>query len=250
VVDDPATVAAIESDFAQGGPLYIADGHHRYETSLAFLAEVGSSVPGASGLMAALTSAQDPGLLVLPTHRLLHGLDGALDLEDVETLWADVFHVEYYPIWEDAPPEQVDALMQQLASTGRIGSAFGVVGLGHLDLFGILELRGRTPPPDALPAERSDAWKELDVSRLHTLLVDRLVAETGRPREEVLSYTRDPLAAFEAVRAGDASVAFFLNPTPVGSVLDVADARDRMPEKSTYFYPKPPAGLVMRDLNQ
>jgi hypothetical protein len=200
--------------------------------------------------MAANTRADDPGLLVLPTHRLLRGLDGSLDLADIETLWADVFHVEYYPVWEDAPPEQVDALMQQLASTGRIGSAFGVLGLGHLDLFGVLELRGRTPPPDALPAERSDAWKALDVSRLHALLVDRLVAETGRPREEVLDYTRDPHAAFAAVRGGQAAVAFFLNPTPVESVLDVADAKDRMPEKSTYFYPKPPAGLVMRDLDQ
>ena len=93
------------------------------------------------------------------------------------------------------------------------------------------------------------AWKSLDVSLLHTLLVDPLVAETGKPREQVLGYTRDPHEAFAAVRQGRASAAFFLNPTPVSGVLAVADARDRMPEKSTYFHPKPPAGLVMRDLN-
>jgi uncharacterized protein (DUF1015 family) len=80
-------------------------------------------------------------------------------------------------------------------------------------------------------------------------LLDRLIAETGRPRDEVLSYTRDPHRAFEAVRRGDASAAFFLNPTPVSAVLEVAAAHDLMPEKSTYFYPKPPAGLVMRDLS-
>jgi uncharacterized protein (DUF1015 family) len=248
-VDEPASVEAIRAAFETSGPLYIADGHHRYETCLAFRAEAEARVPGAGGVLAAVTWADDPGLLVLPTHRLLHGLDGTLDLEDVETLWADVFHVEYYPVWEDAPPEQIDALMQQLASTGRLGAAFGVLGLGHLDLFGLLELRGRTPPPDALPADRSAAWKALDVSLLHALLVDRLVEQTGRPREEVLSYTRDPSAAFEAVRRGQASAAFFLNPTPVAGVLAVADARDRMPEKSTYFHPKPPAGLVMRDLD-
>ena len=109
-------------------------------------------------------------------------------------------------------------------------------------------MRGRKAPEGWLPADRSDAWKSLDVSLLHSLLVDPLVADTGRPRDEVLSYIRDPQLAVRAVRDGQASVAFLLNPTPISGVLAVADARDRMPEKSTYFHPKPPAGLVMRDL--
>jgi uncharacterized protein (DUF1015 family) len=83
---------------------------------------------------------------------------------------------------------------------------------------------------------------------LHAMLVDPLVAETGRPREEILSYIRDPQLAVRAVRDGQASVAFLMNPPPISGVLAVADAHDRMPEKSTYFHPKPPAGLVMRDL--
>jgi uncharacterized protein (DUF1015 family) len=139
--------------------------------------------------------------------------------------------------------------MEQVASTGRNGPAFGLLGLGQLDLFGLLELRGRKPPDGRLPAERSEAWKKLDVSLLHTLLIDPLIAESGRARDEVLSFTRDAHQAFSAVRSGDTSAAFFLNPTPIEGVLAVADAGDRMPEKSTYFYPKPPAGLVMRDLN-
>jgi uncharacterized protein (DUF1015 family) len=247
-LDSPSMVERLEAEFASAAPLYIADGHHRYETSLAFRTEAGAAVPGASAVMAAITWADDPGLLVLPTHRLLRGIDPELTLEEAETRWADVFHFEYYPVWEDAPAEQIDAFMQQLASSGRVAPSFGIYGLGHTDLFGILELRGRKPPADALPAERSDAWKSLDVALLHTLLVDPLVADTGRPREEVLSFTRDPHEAVDLVRQGRASVAFFLNPTPVQSVLAVADAGDLMPEKSTYFYPKPPAGLVMRDL--
>ena len=159
-----------------------------------------------------------------------------------------MFHVEYYPVWDNAPPEQLDAFIKQLASAGRVGPSFGIYGLGQPDLFGILELRRRTAPASALPAERSDAWKSLDVSLLHALLIDPLIAETGRPREEVLRYTRDPHEAVADVRQGKASVAFFLNPTPVQGVLAVADAGDLMPEKSTYFHPKPPAGLVMRDL--
>jgi len=249
VVDEPATVDAIQAAFESGGALYIADGHHRYETSLAFAQEASPTVPGAGATMAALTWAEDPGLVALPTHRLLRGLDPSLTLEEAEGRWSEVFHGEYYPIWEGAPAEQIDALIQQLASSGRSAPSFGLYGLGHLDLFGVLEVRGRKAPDGLLPADRSEAWKSLDVSLLHSMLVDPLVAETGRPREEILSYIRDPRLAVRAVRDGQASVAFLMNPTPISGVLAVADARDRMPEKSTYFHPKPPAGLVMRDLD-
>jgi uncharacterized protein (DUF1015 family) len=247
LVDDTELIDAVQAAFVASEPLYIADGHHRYETSLAFK-EV-ADLKGAGSTLASITWADDPGLLALPTHRLLSGLDPELTLEVAETRWGEVFHIEYYPVWEDAPPEQIDAFIQQLASSGRAGPSFGIFGLGQPDLFGILELRGRKPPTDALPAERSDAWKSLDVSLLHTLLIDPLIAETGRPRDAVLNYTRSPHEAVARVRDGAAGVAFFLNPTPVKGVLAVADAGDLMPEKSTYFYPKPPAGLVMRDLD-
>jgi uncharacterized protein (DUF1015 family) len=249
LVDDDDVVNALRSAFAASEPLYIADGHHRYETSLSFKQSVGGDVAGAGATLASITWADDAGLLALPTHRLLSGLDPSLTLEEAETRWGEVFHVEYYPVWEDAPPDQLDAFIQQLASSGRAGPSFGIFGLGEPDLFGILELRGRKPPANALPAERSEAWKSLDVSLLHTLLIDPLITETGRPREAMLSYTRSPHEAVAHVRAGEADVAFFLNPTPVQSVLAVADAGDLMPEKSTYFHPKPPAGLVMRDLD-
>ncbi|HEY2594347.1 MAG TPA: DUF1015 domain-containing protein [Chloroflexota bacterium] len=249
LVDDPDLVATLRTAFATSEPLYIADGHHRYETSLAFKQDLGRRLPGAGGTLAAITWADDPGLLALPTHRLLSGIDPSLTMEEAETRWSEVFHVEYYPVWEDAPPEQIDAFMQQLASSGRAGPSFGIFGLGQPDLFGILELRGRKPPANALPAERSEAWKSLDVSLLHTLLIDPLIADTGRARDEVLRYIRSPQEAVAQVRDGEADVAFFLNPTPVSGVLAVADVGDLMPEKSTYFFPKPPAGVVMRDLD-
>jgi uncharacterized protein (DUF1015 family) len=241
-VSEPASIDAIEQAFADGPPLYIADGHHRYETSLAFRAEAETSLPGARAMLAAITWAGDPGLTVLGTHRLLRDLDPNLALEEVELRWSGDFHLEYFPVWDDAPAAQVEALMQQLASSGQSNPTFGVLGFGQRDLFGQLVLRGGLPD-GAPPIER------LDVSVLHTRLVDPLIAAAGRPREEVLSYTRDPQHAFAAVRQGESSAAFFLNPTPVDAVLAVADAGDRMPEKSTYFYPKPPAGIVMRDLS-
>jgi uncharacterized protein (DUF1015 family) len=250
IVDDAEIVGAIQRAFASGQPLYIADGHHRYETSLGFKTGDGSSLAGTGAILSTITWADDPGLLALPTHRLLSGLDPSLTLEEAETRWGEIFHVEYYPVWDDAPTEQIDAFIQQLASSGRAGPSFGVFGLGQPDLFGILELRGRKPPPNALPSERSEAWKSLDVSLLHTLLIDPLIAESGKPREEVLRYTRDAHEAVDEVRQGRAAVAFFLNPTPVQGVMAVADAGDLMPEKSTFFFPKPPAGLVMRELDR
>jgi uncharacterized protein (DUF1015 family) len=249
LIDAPELVQALHAAFAAAAPLYIADGHHRYETSLAFKQSAGRGVSGAGATLATITWADDPGLRVLPTHRLLSGVAPSFTLEEAETHWGEAFHVEYYPVWDDAPAEQIDAFMQQLASSGRAGPSFGIFGLGQTDLFGILELRGHKPPLGALPTERSDAWNTLDVSLLHTLLIDPLIAEIGRPREDVLRYTRSAHEAVAEVRAGKADVAFFLNPTPVKGVLDVADAGDLMPEKSTYFYPKPPAGLVMRDLD-
>jgi uncharacterized protein (DUF1015 family) len=248
VVDDPETTGAIAQAFEHGGPLYIADGHHRYETSLAFRAEAEASVPGARATLAAVTWADDPGLLALPTHRVLHTVDASLTPEAARRRWADLFKVELLPIGDGATDDQVDALMHHLADSGRSAPSFGVYGLGDPRQFGILELRNRSLPEGALPTEHSAAWQALDVSLLHALLVDPLVAETGRPREQVLSYTRYAQQAIAAVRDGQAALAFFLNGTPVAGVLAVADARDRMPEKSTYFHPKPPAGVVMRDL--
>jgi uncharacterized protein (DUF1015 family) len=249
ILDEPRDVDAIERSFADEVPhLYVADGHHRYETALAFRSQAETHLPEAASVMAVLTWAADPGLLALPTHRLLRHLDPRLTLEDLETRWSDIFHYEYYPVWDDAPPDQVDAFMGQLASQGRLAPTFGILGPGQVDLFGLLELRGRKPPPGALPSDRSAAWRDLDVTLLHALVVDPLVDATGLPRDQVLSYARDPVVAFGAVRSGQAAVALFLNPTRVDQVLAVADAGDRMSEKSTYFYPKPPTGLVMRDV--
>jgi uncharacterized protein (DUF1015 family) len=245
IVDDPATVQSIEQGFAQGGPLYIADGHHRYETALAFREEAGAALPGASETLAVITWANDPGLVVFPTHRVVHGLPGNLTMEELEARWSSAFHAEYFPVWENAPPEQIEALIRRLETHRGSGPTFGVLGPDP-DTFAVIQVRGGKPPEGALPADRSDAWKALDVALIHALLLDPLIADIGRPRDEVLTYTRDPHEAVAAVRADPSSMAVFLNPTPVEHVLAVADARDRMPEKSTYFYPKPPTGLVIR----
>src|SRR5205823_8017850 len=114
---------------------------HRYETSLAFRAEAEPTLPGAGAIMAAVTWADDPGLLALPTHRLVHGLDPSLTLEEAQTRWRDMFHVEYFPVSEGTPAEQIEGLMLQVANSGGSAPSIGLYGLGDPRRFGILELR-------------------------------------------------------------------------------------------------------------
>jgi uncharacterized protein (DUF1015 family) len=235
-LDDQHEQDEIERAFADGPALYIADGHHRYETSLAFAAEAGSTVRGATGVLATVTWAEDPGLHVVPTHRLLQ-----VDPSAVATLLDQLLataRVTRYP-FVDAPE-----LLSRLAAAGPAPS-FALYRAADLASYVIVQIDG-TPP--GLPADRSAAWRSLDVSLLHALVVEPLV-EPAPDRDAALRFDRDPAATVAAVRAGEATLAAFLNPTPVAGVLAVADARDRMPEKSTYFTPKPPAGLIMRDLD-
>lgn len=237
---DPDALQSITRSFAAAGPLYIADGHHRYETCLAFRQEVGDALPGAAETLAVITNAEDPGLLILPTHRVLKGLPESLDQAQLLRVSASYF--------QSTPASGLDAaaLEAELALRGAHWPAFGIVGPGNatptiLDPVDIHHLAG------AMPADRSAAWSTLDVAVLHTLLIDPLLAEYGLARDDVLRYIRDPSEAMAAA-ANPGTVAFLLNATRVKQILDVADASDRMPEKSTYFSPKPPTGLVIRDL--
>ncbi len=234
IVDDATSVAELEAAFAgEVDALYVADGHHRYETALAYRRLVGERLPGAQAVLVVLTWASDPGLLALPTHRLLRHLDPELTLD---ALASDRVAVTVRPRTD---ADDVRSLIAELELRGRQRPTFGALARARRDRFGLLEVRA---------ASTSGTEPPIDVSLLHDLIVDPLVERTGRPRHEVLSYTRDPLEAWTAVEGGDADLALFLNPTPVARVLAAGSAGERMPEKSTYFAPKPPTGLVMRDL--
>jgi uncharacterized protein (DUF1015 family) len=236
IVEDAASVGELEEAFAsEVDALYVADGHHRYETALAYRSLVGERVPGARAVLAVLTWASDPGLLALPTHRLLSHLDPE---PTVDALASDRVDLTVLPR-ADAGAAAVATLVAELEIRGRQRPTFGAFARASRDRLGLLQVRA---------ALASGSNRPLDVSLLHDLLVDPLVERSGRSRAEVLSFTRDPVEAMIEVERGGADLAFFLNPTPIARVLEVALAGARMPEKSTYFAPKPPTGLVMRDL--
>jgi len=210
--------------------LYIADGHHRYETAVAFAAED----PRADRVLSFIVSRHDPGLTILPTHRIVFG--GGRDAGKLIEQWRAWFEVGRMAPCMDR--------VERLAELGRDRTACIVAFPDDYDVTLVLK-------PDAaldrVPGmARTPAVRALDVVRIETLVVQYILgAGTATPS---LAYTPDPRAAFEAVRNGRAAAAVLLNPTKVEQVFAVADAGDVMPPKSTYFAPKVPAGLVLRAL--
>jgi uncharacterized protein (DUF1015 family) len=236
-VTDTETIDSVRHTLA-ASDVYIADGHHRYETALGYRDEVKASAQSWSGdepvnfVLMALTPADDDGLLVLPTHRLVNPPRFPADAMD---RIRQMFHVE-----------EIDAVAARSRLEHAAGTAFVSAGLeaGRVHLLSLID---RAAAEASMPAGQPDAWRRLDVSVLQYAVlqdvfgVDDAVLAAGT----ALSYTQDADEAFAAVAEGRVRLAFLLNATPVEQVIDVSDAGGRMPQKSTYFYPKLPTGLVM-----
>jgi len=209
--------------------LYIADGHHRYETAAAYAREQ----PRADRVLSFIVSAADPGLTILPTHRIIFG--AGRDAPNLVAAWREWFEVGRVAPCMDR--------MERLAELGRERTACIVAFPGGYDVTLVLKNEAAL---DGVPELKAPAIRALDVARIESLVVQRILgAGTATPS---LAYTPDPRAAFDAVRNGRAAAAVLLNPTKVREVFAVADAGDVMPPKSTYFVPKVPSGLVVRSV--
>ncbi|HKE88791.1 MAG TPA: DUF1015 domain-containing protein [Gemmatimonadales bacterium] len=216
---------------AAAPPLYIADGHHRFETAVAYAGEN----PAARRLLAFVVSTRDPGLVVLPTHRVIYA--GDRQLTALETGWRKYFDVQ--PVPEDADPVQL------LATAGRDQTACVVATEGRNDH--LLVLRPDAPLAAIVELGRTPAVRSLDVAIVERLVVQEILA--AGQSTPTLTYTPNATAALELAHLGKALAAILLNPTRVDQVLAVADAGDVMPPKSTYFIPKVPSGLVLRQVD-
>ena len=235
-IDDPAVHEAIATELAPG-ELLIADGHHRYETSLAYQAEVGSGGPQDYVLMA-LVSLEDPGLTVFPTHRLISGLaDDPAKQEALGTGLRELFEVE------EVPADELDP-----GGTEGVG-VFGYMDSHHKQAF---RLRlASNPALDRALAGRSEAYRTLDAAILEELVLKEIL---GMSTEDIaakrgIGYTPSIDDALAKLEVGDYQAAFLLRPTPVDQVRGVAAASETMPPKSTYFFPKLLTGLVFNPLS-
>jgi uncharacterized protein (DUF1015 family) len=248
-LDDPAVIAAVTERLAPH-EVFIADGHHRYETALRYRdqrrAEEGGSAPALGAapydyVLAYLTTMEDDGLVILPTHRVLANLD--LVPEAFRGALAERFQVEEVPTL-DALLALLDAAeLDRSRDVAHIGVA--MKGAGSLWLC--------TAPTGALPFAPTVApeLRALDVSALHQIVLAGILGlpigdRGGAPG---LSYTQDPRQALARVESGDAAAAFFLPATSVGELRAVGLAGLTMPEKSTYFFPKLLTGLVFHPLD-
>ena len=244
-VSDPAVAAAIAAELAPR-TIYIADGHHRYETALAYrdnLAAGGALPPDhpANFVMMYLCSTADPGLVILPTHRLVGGLAG-FDAKAFLGVLGSAFHLRQFPHTDAGASELQTAL--RAAAAGSFGFAVRGAGALHLATLADSGLMAREAPGVA-PEVRALDVLLLDVVVLRKLLgVDaHEAAQDGR-----LRYVKEAAEALASVRRGQADVACLLNATRMDEVARVCDAGETMPEKSTYFHPKLGSGFVFHSL--
>ena len=242
LLTDPQVIAAITAVLAEESVM-IADGHHRYETALAYrdlMHGQGASDPGAAHnfILMYLTSMTDRGLVILPTHRVLAGESGFDRAEFVARLRRH-FTLRSFP---GAARDAFKAYLRD--STGR----FGVALSGSDDLY--VATLDAPSAIAAYTAHLAPTVRQLDVSVVDTVILRGLVGIdcTAAAQEGRLTYTHDEDSALDAVERG-AQAAFLMNPPRIHDVMAVCVAGETMPEKSTYFYPKLLTGLVFRPLD-
>jgi len=233
-----------------GGRFIIADGHHRYETALRYQMkqrERGQArpVPGAHPaydyVLAYFANLADPGLTIYATHRLLRGLDPELVRTLPERL-AQYFAVER--LSQADPPAAVANFLQE-----HPRKAFGLWGTELDSPYGLRLVdvsRARAAAPGHIPA-----YQELDVTILQTLVLEQTlgIRPEDLAAERYVTYCKGAGEAFARLAAGEFQVGFFMNPTGLDQVKEVALGGERMPQKATFFHPKLPTGLVFHDLS-
>jgi uncharacterized protein (DUF1015 family) len=227
---DEEAVAAVRTAL-EGAELLIADGHHRYETARVYAEEVGGEGEHRYTLMF-LCSMSDPGLTVLPTHRLLTSLDGGEAA--LRQAIDDNFEVRAVERDEAAPPD-----------------GDGPIEFGFVDGTQAARLTLRDPATaDRVLAGKPDPYRRLDTALLEGLILKEALGmtEDDIARQAGVTYAKSTRAALDAVAHGAAQAAFLLRATPVGQVQEVAATGESMPPKSTFFHPKVPTGLVFNPL--
>lgn len=243
VVDDAAVVAAVVKEMGPKINLIIADGHHRYETALNYRDEMRAAHPDApkdaafNRVMATFVSMSDPGLVILPTHRLIHSyeqMDSAALLEALRPY----FDVQSMPDRAAMAAQMAQAQPEQ----PRFGFYDGTCAL--------LTLKSLATMAELLP-ERDENWRALDVAVLHEIILERVMvlSKESVARKENLNYLRDANQGYQAVDQGDANFLFLLNSTRMKHVRACTQAGEKMPQKSTDFYPKIVGGLVALPLH-
>jgi len=241
-VSDPATIEKVQAAM-DDKKLIIADGHHRYETALNYRNEMRQRGGGDANalyecLMMTFVNMDSPGLVVLPTHRVVFGLDGF----DVAAMNAKLG--KYFDVEDLGPVTDVKPAMDRLRDAARQSSALLAVSAK-----GAFLLRSHRVQDSPALAGQSERQRALDVVQLHKLVLEETLgmSEDDIRSQKHLKYVREAEDAAEEVRKG-ANVAFLMNPVPMQQVRDIALGGEVLPQKSTDFFPKLLSGLTIYSL--
>src|SRR5450432_3539869 len=251
-IADPEQIEAMQQAMADQ-KLVIADGHHRYETSLNFRNEsrtrAGKSIPDAAyeSSMMTFINTRSEGLTILPTHRVVANLRD-FSWGEVRRYLEPWFATEAFAFHNDAEKLQAQEKFLAKLSAGKAQRAIGVYPATERSASAlyILTLRPEADLAQILPAA-SPLQRQLDVVLLHQGILEPALGITAHAvaSEANLSYEREATAALEAVDRGAAQIAFLLNAVDVDLVMQVATAGEAMPQKSTDFFPKLLSGITM-----
>jgi len=252
--EDREEIEAVRDAFGST-PIFIADGHHRYETALAFRDLMRAKDRGDHSaknrrpynyIMMTLVSADDPGLVILPIHRLLRQLPGG-GLDAYLAQVPQQIGVERVPLPVN-PEAGAEAILGRLQATGSGIHRFGLYVGGESAC--LLTLADERILETEVAEGKPTIYKRLDVTILHALLIDGPQRRQGQAAlpDDALNYTHDAGEAVRLVQRGEWGAAFLLNPTKIKEVRAVAGAGLRMPPKSTFFYPKLLTGLVIHPI--
>jgi uncharacterized protein (DUF1015 family) len=227
-------------------PLYIADGHHRYESALTYQRERRACSSSFSGdepfnfVMMELVAFSDPGLVILPAHRLVRGLSKAA-LSELEAKLESFFEIEELLISKTDVWRQIERL---LTKGEKDEVKLVLLGLAEGRLLR-LKLGDVGAADQMMPYFHSELYKKLEADIVDSLILEKLAGSSGDGEELTLGYSHDGEDAIKRVLDQEYQLAFLLSPVRVEVVKAIADAGDRMSRKATYFYPKAPAGLVL-----
>lgn len=245
---DPVVCKFI-SEVLENQPVFIADGHHRYETALNFRNECRQTYPPGHGLetfnyvLMYLSNRHDEGLVILPIHRALHHLRD-LDLTDLLNMLKKHFRVT------EVEGQSNDEMLAQLAKEGKEAHAFQIITRDPNKTY-LMSLSRRQWAGSPFAAMLPSSLVDLDVTVLHRLVFEEIlrISPEAQAKQEKIIYWKDTQRAISETRNGKCELTFLLNPTRIEDMEKVAMAGEKMPQKSTFFYPKILSGLVMHPLN-
>ena len=254
-VTDPKIIKTVQ-DTMKKKAVFIADGHHRYETALNYRNEMralGLKCIGNESFenrMMTFVNMDDKGLTVLPTHRLIFGLKD-FSFNNLLAKLKQYFWINEYPC--RTPKEEKagrNEFSADLRMTGERAHAFGLIAKGARKYL-VLTLKNDKVMDQVITEKQSPTWKRLDVTILHSLILEKMLGINKEQvaNEENVNYIRSEDEAIDSVRNGNYQMAFILNPTKIEEVKNVSLKGERMPQKSTDFYPKLMSGIVISKIN-